>query len=410
MYKSQGGLITRAAPSTSSILKITGAAGNDKPVGIIIPPEFADKVSLSTSTVTADGAWQIELQEILPENSGGGGILKRTITGESIERTHPESCTLTLVTTNADGSYKYNEWTLVLDIISNTDKLTSNFPVVEMIGEDGTSTTVTNMSSTPIYLPPFAPVLEGNNALIGIQPKNNYLSVSTDEPYGYVTSFYVTDDWLTFSTTMLIRMSQPPRYAYANTDNLTGKERRTRFVTRRAVITTDTVIEERHYTVIQQPVLPEHEAQMAASATVRLESGHSLDELYMRDNIIHVKYGMGSSGGGSMRDLQPVTVAMNPFSVITPGGKPVIINLPDVDWISASSSFLPSGLIEGSGEMGKEEVPDGFFRQLQLESNKTKQERKATFDIVTIVNGKRVATTYTVIQAPDRDTDHGTEM
>ena len=138
----------------SSFLTITGADGNSAPVGIVIPPEFADKIKIGTSTSTPSGAWQTTLGEVQSDDSGGGappilqsvsltpgntpasgsGISGRAGTSSvSTQKLRPESSTLTFITRSADGSYKYDEWTLVLDILSNNDTPVSDFPTVKVL-------------------------------------------------------------------------------------------------------------------------------------------------------------------------------------------------------------------------------------------------------------------------------------
>ena len=398
----------RAYTSASSIVTVTGADGDEKPVGIIIPPAFADKITLSASTTTASGAWQVTIEDAT-NSSGGGGILmsgRAQIGGLGTRRVRPESCPLTFVTRTADGTYKYDEWTLVLDILTDTSTPLANFPTVQVF-EDGTLSDVTDDTSAPVYLPAFAEVLSDN----GI-PTEKYIYISSTEDYTKTYAAYTTEDWLTMTDMLNSEMMKlNPLYVHALDDNFTGKERRAQLVTRRqADHVTDTVVEERRYTVIQLPVTAEDEARMAPSATIRLESGHKTDELYMEGTTIYVQP-FASNNSGMLRDIMGQTVYY-PFSVLSPGGKPVIINLPDVDWLTIETRFNPSQYIPSTGmTSGREETPPGFFRQFTLRQNTTGQTRRAYFDIITIVDGKRVTTTYTVVQYPETgDKDQGEEM
>ena len=429
----------------SSFLTITGADGNSAPVGIVIPPEFADKIKIGTSTSTPSGAWQTTLGEVQSDDSGGGappilqsvsltpgntpasgsGISGRAGTGSvSTQKLRPESSTLTFITRSADGSYKYDEWTLVLDILSNNDTPVSDFPTVKVL-DNGTTTDITEPDmtlSTAVYLPAFASANDANAVI----PTGKYIHVSSTEGNRKTLSAYSTEDWLYVSSSDIELMDAiPPLYVYAVGDNLTGKERQAQLVTRRALVVnddtgspTDTIIKERRYTVIQQPVTAEDEARMASSAAIRLESGHKTDELYIKDNTIHVPplNSNMSSGGGirpSATRISTLSDNLSPFSILTPGGKPVIINLPDVDWITLETSFYPSRHIPSDGMISQnEKTPPGFFRQFLLQLNTTGADRQAYFDIITLVDGKQVTTTYRVIQypEPERDTDVGEEM
>lgn len=406
----------RALPSTTSYITVTGADGDEKPVGVIIPPAFTDKITLSTSTTTASGAWQVSIGAAT-DDSGGGGIImsgRAQISGLQTRRTRPESCTLTFVTRAADGTYKYDEWTFVLDIFTNSDTPLDNFPTVQVF-ENGALTDITDNTYTPVYLPAFAEV-PGDNGI----PTEKYIYISSTEYYTKTFATYSTGDWLFVGTTALIDLNKlNPLYTYALNDNFTGKERRAQLVTRRAHAVTDdmgtpvdTVMEERRYTVIQLPVTAEDEARMASSATIRLESGHKTGELYTEGTTIHVQPFASNNSGGIMQRIR-IEREIYPFSVLTPGDKPVIINLPDVDWITIKNNFTPSQYIFSGDMLAKpEETPPGFFRQFILQVNTTGQTRRAYFDIITLVDGKRVTTTYSIVQYPAKsgDGDHAEEM
>lgn len=407
----------RALPRTTSYITVTGASGDEKPVGVIIPPAFADKITLSTSTTTASGAWQVSIDPVT-DDSGGGGIImsdRAQISGLQTQRTRPESCTLTFVTRAADGTYKYDEWTFVLDIFTNSSTPLDNFPTVQVF-ENGALTDITNNTFNPaVYLPAFAEV-PGDNGI----PTEKYIYISSTEYYTKTFATYSTGDWLFAGTAALIDLNKlNPLYTYALDDNFTGKERRAQLITRRAHAVTDdmgtpvdTVMEERRYTVIQLPVTAEDEARMASSATIRLESGHKTDELYTEGTTIHVQPFASNNSGGIIPRIR-IERGFYPFSVLTPGGKPVIINLPDVDWITIKNNFTPSQYIFSGDMLAKpEETPPGFFRQFILQVNTTGQTRRAYFDIITLVDGKRVTTTYSIVQYPAKsgDGDHAEEM
>lgn len=405
----------RALPRTTSYITVTGASGDEKPVGVIIPPAFADKITLSTSTTTASGAWQVSIDAVT-DDSGGGGIIisdRAQISGLQTQRTRPESCILTFVTRAADGTYKYDEWTFVLDIFTNNYTPLDNFPTVQVF-ENGALTDITDNTYTPVYLPAFAEV-PGDNGI----PTEKYIYISSTEDYTKTFATYSTGDWLFAGTAALIDLNKlNPLYTYALDDNFTGKERRAQLVTRRAHVVTDggtpvdTIMEERRYTVIQSPVTAEDEARMAPSATIRLESGHKTGELYTEGTTIHVQPFASNNSGGIMQRIR-IEREIYPFSVLTPGDKPVIINLPDVDWITIKNNFTPSQYIFSGDMLAKpEETPPGFFRQFILQVNTTGQTRRAYFDIITLVDGKRVTTTYSIVQYPAKsgDGDHAEEM
>ena len=400
----------RAYKSNYSFITVTGAAADSKPVGIIIPPALADKITLSGSTTTTDGAWQVTIEDATGSDGGGSRMSSRAqIGGLDKQQSHrPESGILTFVTRTADGTYKYDEWTFVLDIFYNNSILLDEFPTVQVF-EDGTLSDITDDTSTPVYLSAFAEV-PGDNGI----PSEKYIRISTDEDYTKTYAAYTTEDWLSTTTAAADMSKLSPLYAYALNDNLTGKERRAQLVTRRqADIGADTIIEEHRYTVIQSPLTAEDEARIASSATIRLESGHKTDELYMEGTTIHVQ-SFADKASEMPRSIITENRGGNyPFSVLTPGGKPVIINLPDVGWITVGNRFSPSRYISSGGMISKsEETPVGFFRQFTLQDNDTGQTRRAYFDIITLVNGKRVTTTYTVIQYSSeiKDVDMGGEM
>ena len=312
----------------------------------------------------------------------------------------------------------------MLDILNNNDTPVSDFPTVKVL-DNGTTTDITEpdmILNTAVYLPPFASA----NDAYAVVPTGKYIRVSSIEDNSKTLSAYSTEDWLDVSSFNIELMDAiTPLYAYAVGDNLSGKERQAQLVTRRALVVnddtgspTDTIIEERRYTVIQQPLTAEDEARMASSAAIRLESGHKTDELYIKDNTIHVPPSNSniSSAGGIRPSATRIPTSsdnLSPFSILTQGGKPVIINLPDVDWITLGTSFNPSQYLPLDEIISQnEKPPPGFFRQFILRTNTTGADRQAYFDIITLVDGKRVTTTYRIIQHPEleRDADIGEEM
>lgn len=321
--------------------------------------------------------------------------------------------TITFVT-QPRGALKYEEWTLIEDCFqfflgnSRGDEsvldVSSTFPTLQhSVTSTQQTTSVPQATGTTLMFSPY-------------YSENYMVCVSIlKEDTGSSADIYLEtkQDWLNFSVASSLESEgflASRIYTIYPTDNNTGQTREAIVVVRRAVAAgsnpTTGGMEELRYRIVQPPITDTTQTGLASSASIRLESMHTAEELSRVGNTIYMNYGTyrDETGGGGV--LTRGIAGLNsryifPFSLLSEGRKPVRVLIPaDCDWLTQMQDFVPQQVGEGIGK--QEPTPGNFIRQFMVTPNKTTKPRSVTFRIETYTNGQVKSTAYTLVQQPTK--------
>lgn len=392
----------------------SGTPVDTHPVGVILSDALKGRVE-----VVRDKTTGITTLQLIPTTEEMANV-KGNIGMIDLLAVSPPA-TITFVTQSAEGALRYEEWTLIEDCFQfHSDDgmaipptgtvlgVSSDFPTLQHC-VTSTQQTTSVPQATGITLT-FSPYYN-ENCIVCVSTLKDAVNIYLE----------TKQNWLNYSFTS---SSNSRTYTIFPTDNNTGQTREAIVVVRKAVpadmsdpdnnVTTGGM-EELRYRIVQPSITDATQTGLASSASIRLESMHTAEELSRVENTIYMNYGTyrDETGGGGVltrgiglnsRDL------MYPFSLLSEGRKPVRVLIPsDCDWLIQAELFNPQR-IEGEHGGEREPTPGNFIRQFMVTPNKTTKPRSVTFRIETYTNGQVKSTAYTLVQQPTKKEEGGGQV